>query len=138
MLKIRMMPSPRFFLLPMLLAALTSCSKAKDAPTEGNPFPAVQTFPIENSQLKNCRFAVPNPVYTLNQKIADNKISCDEGVPRTVQTLGTGALPSGIQFSMDKLALTGTPGERMSSGNYSFYLENESGYVILKMSLTVK
>jgi hypothetical protein len=39
---------------------------------------------------------------------------------------------------MDKIALIGTPAEKVSNGNYSFYLENEAGYIVLKMALTVK
>ena len=121
-----------------ILISLNACSRAQDNQTGGNPFPAVQSFPIEASKLKNCRFQTPNPVYTQGQRITNNRISCDEGVPRSVQILGPTALPSGLQFSMDQIALIGTPGEKISNGNYSFYLENEAGYIILKMALTVK
>ncbi len=122
----------------LVLVSLNACSRAKDELTGGNPFPAVQTFPIEASKLKNCRFQTANPVYSQGQRITDNRISCDEGVPRSVQLLGPTPLPTGLQFSMDKIALIGTPGEKITNGNYSFYLENEAGYVILKMALTVK
>jgi hypothetical protein len=122
----------------LILVSLSACSRAKDELTGGTPFPAVQSFPIEASQLKNCRFQTANPVYSQGQRITDNRISCDQGVPRSVQILGPTALPSGLQFSMDKIALVGTPGEKITSANYSFYLENEAGYVILKMALTVK
>jgi hypothetical protein len=122
----------------LVLVALNACSRAKEELTGGNPFPTVQTFPIEASKLKNCRFQTANPVYSQGQRIPDNRISCDEGVPRSVQILGPTPLPSGLQFSMDKIALIGTPAEKISNGNYSFYLENEAGYMVLKMALTVK
>ncbi len=122
----------------LLLTSVNACSRAKNELTGGNPFPTVQSFPIEASQLKNCRFQTANPVYSQGQRITDNRISCDEGVPRSVQILGPTPLPSGLQFSMDKIALIGTPAEKISNGNYSFYLENEAGYIVLKMALTVK
>ncbi len=122
----------------LILLSLNACSRAQDKLAGGNPFPAVQSFPIEASKMKNCRFQTSNPVYSQGQRITDNRISCDEGVPRSVQILGPTPLPSGLQFSMDKIALIGTPAEKISNGNYSFYLENEAGYVVLKMALTVK
>jgi len=122
----------------LVLTSVVSCSRAKDQLSDGNPFPAVQSFPIEASKFKNCRFQTANPVYSQGQRIADNRISCEEGVPRSVQILGPTALPAGLQFSMEKLALVGIPGEKVSNSNYSFYVENESGYIILKMALTVK
>lgn len=125
-------------LMAALVVSVTSCSKAQQGLENGNPFPVVQTFPIENSELKNCRFQTANPVYSLGQKIPDNRISCDQGVPRSVQLLNPNPLPGGLQFSLEKLALIGTPGERVQNGAYTFYLENEAGYVTLKMSLSVK
>jgi hypothetical protein len=127
-------------MLSLLLGVffLTSCSKEKAASDPTNTPLGVETFPIANSALKNCRFQVSNPTYTQGSTIPQNPIICDEGVARSVQILGPNAtLPAGIQFSNAQLSLVGTPTEKVSNAQYQFYLENEAGYVILKMNLTV-
>jgi len=122
----------------LLAASLFSCSKAKDAPHASSTLPTAETFPISNSELKNCHFKDQNPTYTFGQTIPQNPIQCDQGVPRSVQILNPNPLPNGIQFSMNQLSLVGTANERVASAPYRFYIENESGYLILKMLLTVK
>ena len=127
-----------FTLFCLFTLSLASCSKAKVSPLSPNNLSTAETFPIANSELKNCHFKDPNPTYTCGQTITPNPIQCDQGVARSVQILNPNPLPSGIQFSSNQLSLVGTAGERVTGSPYRFYLENEAGYVVLKMLLTVK
>jgi hypothetical protein len=122
----------------MGLASLVSaCSKSPDqAPNVAAP--VVESFPAQNAKFKNCHFKVAFPVYSLNSAIAPNPIQCDEGVAKTVQLLGANVLPAGVTFSTASLSLVGTPTEKTAIAPYNFYLENEAGYVILQLNLTVK
>ena len=122
----------------LLAASLVSCSKAKETQAVKSTVSTAETFPISNSEMKNCHFKDPNPTYTFGQNIPPNPIQCDQGVPRSVQILNPNALPTGLQFSGNQLSLVGSASERVTASPYRFYLENESGYVVLKMLLTVK
>lgn len=121
----------------LLLAA--GCSKSKDQP---EPFDGQdstpQSFPLSAALLKNCRFETPNPTYTYGQTIPPNPVICQEGAIKSVSVLNANPLPSGLAFSTAQMSLTGTASERMTASPYQFYIENEAGYVILKMQLTVK
>ncbi len=121
----------------LLLAA--GCSKSKDEP---EPFDGQvstpQSFPLSAALLKNCRFGNPNPTYTFGKPIPPNPVICEEGAVKSVSLLNANPLPSGLSFSTAQMSLTGTASERTTSAPYQFYLENEAGYVILKMQLTVK
>ncbi len=125
------------FLIACVLLSATGCAKATSQdPTYLTPDP--ETYPIENSQLMNCRFKEPKPVYSLNSKINPNPILCDEGVATKVELLSINTLPAGLQFSMDSLSLIGSATQKVASTTYQFYIENEAGYLILNLSLTVK
>ncbi len=119
------------------LAAL-SCSKPNSENSRGNQIPIPDSFPLANSKLKNCRFEVENPTYSYGAAIVPNRILCDEGVARAVSLLSPTPLPAGLSFSLAELALVGTASEKMTSAPYQFYIENEAGYLILKMRITVK
>ena len=125
------------FLIAFLLISATGCAKATSQdPTYLTPDP--ETYPIENAQFKNCHFKDPKPVYTLNSKINPNPILCDEGVATKVEMLSINTLPTGLQFSMDSLSLIGTATQKVAPTTYQFYIENEAGYLILNLNLTVK
>jgi hypothetical protein len=115
----------------------TGCSKqqAADAPAAQ---PTVETFPISNSKLTNCHFQTATATYSSGAAIAPNPIICAQGVPTSVQVLNPTPLPSGIAFSMDQLSLTGTSTVKLAQTPYQFYLENEAGYVIINLQLTVQ
>lgn len=120
------------------LFVLIACSKNSPTASLPAPVPEVETFPIQNTQLKNCHFKDRSPVYSYNTPIAPNPIQCDEGVAKKVELLSTSPLPNGIQFSMNDLSLVGTANEKIASAPYEFYIENEAGYQILKVQLTVR
>ncbi|MBU6153825.1 MAG: hypothetical protein KGP28_05940 [Bdellovibrionales bacterium] len=131
-----------FFLRPAMvflfcLGAL-SCSKPNQETSTGGQTPIPDSFPIANSKLKNCRFEVENPTYTYGSAITPNRILCDEGVARAVSLLSQTPLPAGLSFSQAELALVGTASEKVTAAAYQFYIENEAGYLILKMRITVK
>ena len=127
-----------FALLFSALIAFSACSK-KDAAREPSGKPTVsETFPIENSKLTNCHFKNQNPTYSFQSTIEPNPISCDDGVPRKVELLTPTPLPNGLQFAANQLSLVGTAGEKVVGAPYEFYLENEAGYAIIKLHITVK
>ncbi len=126
------------FTLILSLLVLSSCTKeaskdGKTAITNGS-----ESYPIENSKLKNCRFKNTAPSYTFGSTIEPNIIQCDEGVPKKVELLTVAPLPSGIQFSQNTLSLVGTANERVIQAPYDFYLENEAGYVIIKIQISIQ
>lgn len=116
----------------------SSCSKenqnAKRVIQSGDS----ESIPIENSKLVNCRFSNPNPSYTFGSTITQNTIICDEGVAKKVEQLTPSPLPSGIQLNADSLSLTGTANERVIQAPYEFYLENEAGYTIIKIQISIQ
>lgn len=120
------------------LLVLASCSKeaTKDRKTNANI--DSESYPIENAKLTNCRFKFATPSYTFGSTIEQNIILCDEGVPRKVEILTPAPLPSGIQFSHNTLSLIGTANERVVQAPYDFYLENESGYTIIKIQISIQ
>ena len=126
-----------FFIL-LSMAMLSACSKQSDSTPSTTPGVFPQTFPISSTVLSNCRFKNPNPIYTLGASITPNPILCDEGVATSVSLLNPNPLPSGLTFSTPQLSLIGTPTQKSNPTLYQFYVENESGYVILKMQITVK
>ena len=129
-------------LLLILSAALLSCSQTNSNPPASNPAPApppvVESYALENTAFKNCHFADIAPSYSLNVPITPNKIQCDEGVAKKVELLTPAILPSGLSFSLATLSLVGTPSEKANKVPFDFYIENESGYSILHLTLTVK
>ena len=114
------------------------CSKQQQSASVPAPQPTVETFPISNSKLTNCRFQSAAPTYVSGTTIKPNPIICDQGVPTSVQVLNPNPLPAGIVFSKDQLSLTGTSTVKLAQTPYQFYLENEAGYVIINLQLTVK
>lgn len=103
----------------------------QDQPTNQNPgTPDPQMDFISATKLKNCHFQNAAPSYTFNSTITPNPIICAEGVAKSVQLLTPSPLPSGIQFSMDQLSLTGTANEKVIGAPYQFWIENEAGYAI--------
>jgi hypothetical protein len=129
----------RFVILAGLLLLNPGCSKSNDQlePFDGQDS-TPQSFPLSAALLKNCRFETPNPTYTYGQPIRPNPVICDEGAVRSVSVLNANPLPSGLSFSSGQMSLVGTASERTAATPYQFYLENEAGYAILKMQLTVK
>ena len=121
-----------------LLGVSLSCSKQKSSSTPGFQPSLGETFPVSSTVLKNCHFQEAKPIYVAGQSITANPILCDEGVARSVTLLTPAALPTGLSFSMAQLSLIGTPTEKTVSAPYEFYIENEAGYAILKMQMTVK
>jgi hypothetical protein len=120
------------------LILLTSCSKSTPIVDQGSGTPVVESFPIANTKFQNCRFQTAAPTYGVNSTITPNPIVCDAGVAKAVQLISTTPLPQGIIFSSDTLSLVGTPTVAMASTIFDFYIENESGYVILPLTITVK
>lgn len=119
------------------LIVLASCTK--EAPKDSKAIQhGDESYPIENTKLVNCRFKNPTPSYSFGATIEPNIIQCDEGVPKKVEQLSPAPLPSGIQFSQNSLSLTGTANERVVQAPYDFYLENESGYVIIKIQISIQ
>ena len=124
----------------LILSLLFFASCTKQASTAGNRvIPGdSESYPIGNSKLKNCHFKFQTPSYTFGSTIEPNIIMCEEGIPTAVTVLTPALLPSGIQFSMSTLSLTGTANERVVQAPYDFYLENESGYVIIKIQISIQ
>ena len=118
--------------------SLVSCSKQNEDASPSNPTPTVESYPISAGELKNCRFQNPNPTYTFGAPIAPNPILCDEGVAMDVQLLTPGTLPTGLQFSKGQLSLVGTASEKVVKAPYDFYIENASGYLRVKIQITVQ
>lgn len=119
------------------LISLAACSKNADK-DQKTVIVGDESYPIENSKLKNCRFKFPSPTYSFGATIEPNLILCDEGVPKKVEILTPAPLPSGIQFSANTLSINGTANERVVQAPYDFYLENESGYVIIKIQISIQ
>jgi hypothetical protein len=117
---------------------LASCSKQAPKLANGLVDPNAETIPIGNFKFKNCHFLNPTPSYTFGAKITPNIIQCDEGVAKSVQPLNPAKLPAGIYFDPAQLALVGTANERVVQAPYDFYLENESGYVIIKIQISIQ
>ena len=128
----------RPLLVFLICSAAMSCSKPGKESPAGGQVPIPDTFPIANSKFKNCRFENENPEYSYGTRIAPNRILCDEGVARAVSLLSPNPLPAGLSFSLAELALVGTASEKRTAAPYQFYMENEAGYLILKMRITVK
>jgi hypothetical protein len=125
------------FLLASLALLSTGCSK--DATTAATVTPqSVETFPLENTVLTGCDFQTPNPTYAFNSTIAPNPIVCKAGVARTVTLISPGLLPSGLKFDPTQLSLVGVANEKMVAVPYTYYVENEAGYIILKLTITIK
>lgn len=122
----------------VLAAGLASCTKQASNDRRGPSGPDVEVFPIENSKFKNCHFKNPNPSYTFGSTIEPNPIMCDEGVPKKVEILTPAPLPSGITFSPGLLNLSGTANERVVQAPYDFYIENEAGYAIIKIQISIQ
>ncbi len=102
---------------------------------DGDPTPETQA--IITDQLKNCRFQNPKITYAYQSKITANPIICDQGVPRKVELISPTPLPSGLLFSMNELSLVGTANEKVIKAPFQYYLQNEAGYVIVKLEITV-
>lgn len=126
------------YLLAVSLVLLSACSKKDAGRSPNSQNIAPEPLAIESSKLTNCHFKVSNPTYSYQSTIAPNPIQCDDGVPRKVELLTPTPLPNGIQFAMNLLSLTGVAGERVINAPYEFYLENEAGYVMIKLLVTVK
>ena len=127
----------QIFTFSLILLGASSCSKTP--PYAQTAIPGnEETMPIGNFQMKNCRFNNSAPHYTYGAAIAPNYIQCDEGLPATVQKLSPAALPQGMQFSNGVLGLTGTPTERVIQAPYEFYLENPSGYQVIKIQISIQ
>jgi hypothetical protein len=122
----------------LITISLAACSKQKPSSATAAPFPSVQSFPISSSVLTHCHFKDPNPVYTFGAAIPANPVLCDEGAIRAVTLLSPTPLPSGLSFSLDQLSLIGTASEKTNAAPYQFYAENEAGYTILKIQITIK
>ena len=127
-----------FALLILTSLALAACSQKNPDGPVSNLGPTVESFPIENTQFKNCHFHDQTPSYSVNTAITPNYISCDEGVAKSVQLLSATALPAGLSFDMGTLSLVGTATEKITNAAFDFYIENEAGYLILHLVLTVK
>jgi hypothetical protein len=117
---------------------LTSCSKSTPITDQSSGTPLVESFPIANTKFQNCRFQTPAPTYGVNSTITPNPIVCDAGVAKMVKLISTTSLPQGLVFSSDTLSLVGTPTVATKSTVFDFYIENEAGYVILPLTITVK
>ena len=115
----------------------SSCSKQAPAPA-ANGTPTVETDAVSAPAMKNCQFKNQKPVYAFNSTIQPNPIVCDDGFPRTVQVLSPSPLPAGLSFNAPTLSLVGTATEKMAQGPYKFYLENEAGYTIINLTITVQ
>ena len=126
--------------IALLLATLLlqACSKSNSDQPVGAQIPTVESFPIANTQFKNCTFKEQTPTYSANAAITPNYISCDEGVAKAVQLLSGAKLPAGLRFDLGTLSLVGTPTEKVTAAPFDFYIENEAGYLILHMAITVK
>jgi len=125
-------------ILLLSLISLVSCSKQAAKEVKPVVVGDSESYPIQNSKLKNCHFKFPTPSYSFGATIEPNLILCEEGVPKKVEVLTPAPLPSGIQFSPNTLSLNGTANERVVQAPYDFYLENESGYVIIKIQISIQ
>lgn len=121
-----------------LAILLGSCSPEDQNTAKVKPVQEAESLPVENTKLKNCRFKFTAPNYAFGSSIEPNPIQCDEGVPKKVEILTPSPLPSGIQFSSSVLSLIGTANERVIQAPYEFYLENESGYSIIKIQISIQ
>ncbi len=124
--------------LALLILTLVSCSKQDRKPLSTPANPIVETFPISSGQFQNCRFENPSPTYSFGSAITPNPIICDQGVATSVQLLTPSPLPSGIQFKLGSLSLVGTANEKVQKAPYQFYIENEAGYQLLKIQITIQ
>ncbi len=120
------------------LIIFSACTKEASKDSKPNLVIDSESFPIENTTLKNCRFKIPNPTYTFGSTIEPNPILCDEGVPKRAEILTPAAPPNGIQLSSATLSLVGIANERVVQAPYDIYLENESGYAIIKIQISIR
>ena len=123
----------------LLLAVLASGCGEEPASKSLTPSPAAAPSPVSqnrNVKLTNCRFQTASPVYSYGQKIQPNPIVCGEGKPTSAQLLSNSVLPTGLVFSNQ--TLSGTASEKMSKIPYTFYLENEIGYVLTTLTITIQ
>jgi hypothetical protein len=127
-----------FAFILFLALGISSCSKDKDSSAGDTPIPNVEAFPITAEKLSSCHFQNPSPTYTYQAPITANPILCKDGVPKKVELLTPTLLPSGLQFSMDNLSLTGVANEKTAQTPYQYYVENEAGYMIINLNVTVK
>jgi hypothetical protein len=127
-----------FAVVFMLLVTLSACSKKSSERDPNGQITVPEGYPLSSSKLENCRFKDPAPTYSFNSTIELNAIQCDDGVPRTVQVLTPNGLPNGLEFTYSPLGLHGTAKERVVAAPYEFYLENEAGYQIIRMTITIK
>jgi hypothetical protein len=128
--------STTLLLLSVILNS--SCSKENQNARRVIQSGDSESIPIENSKLVNCRFSNPNPSYSFGSTITPNTIICDEGVAKKVEQLTPSPLPSGIQLNSESLSLSGTANERVIQAPYEFYLENEAGYTIIKIQISIQ
>lgn len=126
------------FVFVLSLVGLISCTKENTNARKGNTALESESFPIENLKLKNCHFKFPTANYVFGATITPNIIQCEEGVPKKVEQLTPAKLPDGIHFDAGQLSLVGTANERVIQAPYDFYLENESGYVIIKIQISIQ
>ena len=115
-----------------------ACSKQASKDRKTNVIVDPESYPIENTKMKNCRFKFSSLNYTFGATIEPNIIICEEGVPKKVEVLTPAPLPSGIQFDSNTLSLIGIANERVIQAPYDFYLENESGYAIIKIQISIQ
>lgn len=123
------------------LLACFACSKPKTlspGKTSDPARPDTEQFAVTASELKNCRFTVPEATYTKNQPITPNPVTCDAGVATYSEILSPLPLPPGLRFNGASLRLEGTPSEATNSRLYRLYLENSSGYLIIPLRISVQ
>ena len=121
-----------------ILILTSSCSKQAAKTIAALSDPSSESMPIANSKFKNCHFKFPNPSYVFGSTIEPNIIQCDEGVAKSAQPLNPTKLPDGIRFDASTLSLIGIANERLVQAPYDFYLENEAGYVIIKIQISIQ
>ncbi len=78
------------------------------------------------------------PSYTVGQTITANRILCDEGVATKIEVLTPTPLPKGLTLDLASRSLIGKPEERVIQAPYQIYLENEAGYLVISLTLTVR
>ena len=117
---------------------MSSCSKQKNTDPSVSQTPTVETFPISTGELRGCHFQNRTVIYSFGGTIAPNPIVCDQGVATSVQLLSPTPLPTGLQFNLGQLSLTGSANQKIAATSYQFYVENESGYLILPITITVQ
>ena len=122
-----------------ILGFFSACTPNNSTPPAPTSVPTVDTSAVSAPALVNCHFQTQKATYSFNTTIKPNPITCDNGgVPRTVQVLSPAPLPPGLEFDATKLALVGTATEKQALSPYKFYLENEAGYVIINLQITVQ